>query len=341
MIDTSAGVHRMTVRSVVTETADAVSIVFDAEPADVRYAAGQFLTIRVPGDAGPVARCYSLSSAPCADPHLQITVKRVDGGYASHWLCDNVVAGTELETLRAAGTFGPTRWDVDFLLVAGGSGITPILSILKTALIEHRNKVTLLYANRDAASVIFGDQLADLVRRYPERLEVIHWLESDSGRPTVSGLRSRLRKRPRGHVFVCGPGPFMNVVDEYVRSEKIARDRVHKEVFVSLTGDVSGAPTAAAPGAEAAHVVAELDGAEHRLRWPKETPLLDVLLAEGLDPQYACREGSCGACAYTLRGGEVKMLANDTLDSHELRKGIRLACQSVPLTDDVHVVFDQ
>ncbi|WP_026306044.1 ferredoxin--NADP reductase [Smaragdicoccus niigatensis] len=343
MNEVTSGARSLRVCATVQETPDAVSIVFDAGAIDVPYRPGQFLTVRVCGEFGALARCYSLSSAPGVDDRLQITVKRTRAGRASNWICDNVTDGSYLDVLPPSGQFVPRRWDVDFLLFAGGSGITPLLSILKAALHEHQNKVTLVFANTDARSVIFAAQLDDLARRFPDRLDVVHWLESERGLPTVTGLRTMIRP-PRGHVFLCGPGPFMAVVNDYLEGVDVGRDRVTTETFTSLRNDVFEGAPAVVPAPDDSHgtrLLAEINGDSHRLTWPRDVPLLDVLLAARLDPEYVCREGSCGSCAYTLVSGEVKMLANDTLDTYELNKGIRLACQSVPIDDNVHVRFDQ
>ena len=175
-------VLELQIAEVVDETDDARSLVFsvpdaagapDIPPERLRYAPGQFLTLRIPSDrTGSVARCYSLCSAPELGEPLKITVKRTAGGYGSNWLCDNVVAGSTLQVLRPSGTFTPRSLDGDFLLCAAGSGITPVLSILKSVLHRGSGAVTLLYANRDENSVIFRAELASLAARFPKRLGV-------------------------------------------------------------------------------------------------------------------------------------------------------------------------
>src|SRR5213596_1192587 len=160
----------LTVTDVIDETADARSLVF-AWPEDQRerlsYRPGQFLTLRVPSDTtGSVARCYSLASSPHVDDAPKVTIKRTAGGYGSNWLCDNVSAGDRIEVLPPAGTFTPTDLECDFLLWAAGSGITPMMSILKSALTAGTGRVVLLYANRDERSVIFADELQALASQH-------------------------------------------------------------------------------------------------------------------------------------------------------------------------------
>ena len=168
-------------------------------PERLRYAPGQFLTLRVPSErTGSVARCYSLCSSPFTDDALTVTVKRTADGYASNWLCDHAHAGMRIHVLAPSGNFVPKTLDDDFLLMAAGSGITPIMSICKSALAEGSGQVTLLYANRDDRSVIFGDALRELSAKYPDRLTVVHWLESLQGLPSVdrAGQAGRPLHRP-------------------------------------------------------------------------------------------------------------------------------------------------
>jgi 3-ketosteroid 9alpha-monooxygenase subunit B len=176
--DEPLGSHvlELQVADVVKETDDARSLVFTVPegvdiPADrLRYAPGQFLTLRVPSDrTGCVARCYSLCSSPHTGDPLTVTVKRTDGGYASHWLCDNAHAGMRIHALAPSGNFVPKTLDTDFLLMAAGSGITPMMSICKSALAEGSGKVVMIYANRDENSVIFGGALRELAAKYPDR----------------------------------------------------------------------------------------------------------------------------------------------------------------------------
>ncbi|MER7203961.1 FAD-binding oxidoreductase [Streptomyces sp. CB01635] len=168
---------RVRVAEVIRETADAVSLVLDAQ---LPYKPGQFVTVRLPGGG---ARCYSLASSPHTGEPMKVTVKRVAGGVGSGWMCERVAPGDELEVLPPAGTFTPPDLDGDLLLVAGGSGITPVVSIAKSALAAGRGRVALLYANRDEESVIFREELRLLGVEFAGRLTVVHWLETLQGLP--------------------------------------------------------------------------------------------------------------------------------------------------------------
>src|SRR6202000_2214665 len=161
----------------------------DIPPERLRYAPGQFLTLRIPSErTGSVARCYSLCSSPFTDDALTVTVKRTAGGYASNWLCDNAHAGMRIHVLAPSGTFVPKTLDDDFLLLAAGSGITPVMSICKSALTEGSGQGGLLHANRDDRSVVFGDALRELAAKFPDRLTVVHWLESLQCLPSATAL---------------------------------------------------------------------------------------------------------------------------------------------------------
>lgn len=342
--------HLLKVRDVIRETADSVSLVFDVsaeQDTSFHYKPGQFLTLKIPSTrTGSVSRCYSLSSSPHSDPYPTVTVKCTDAGYASNWLFDNAVAGMTIESLAPRGTFVPRTWDADFVLLAAGSGITPMMSIIKTALAEHSNMITLVYANRDPESTIFADELADIERRYPRRLTVRRWFESEAGLPTAKGLGEMIDGLEGRDAFLCGPAPFMQLAEKSLLDARIAGERIHREVFRSLdsnpfddTTEKEAAPTSGDEGFAA--VTVEINGTQHSFAWPRSTLLLDVLLDMGIDTPYSCREGSCGGCAYSLTDGQVQMHANDTLDGYELERGVRLACQSVPVSDNVAIVFDQ
>jgi 3-ketosteroid 9alpha-monooxygenase subunit B len=340
---------------VVEETADARSLVFKVPdgpdspdvPADrLQYAPGQFLTLRVPSErTGSVARCYSLSSSPYTDDALTVTVKRTDGGYASHWLCDNAHAGMRIHVLAPSGNFVPKTLDADFLLLAAGSGITPMMAICKSALSEGTGKVVLVYANRDEKSVIFAGALRDLAAKYPDRLTVVHWLETVQGLPSVTALATLVSPYLGHEAFICGPGPFMAGAQEALKASGAAPERVHVEVFKSLESDPFSAVVIADDDPDddrgPATAVVTLDGETQEVRWPRNAKLLDVLLDKGLDAPFSCREGHCGACAVLKKSGDVDMHVNDVLEQSDLDEGLILACQAHPMSDSVEVTYDE
>ncbi|WP_227980582.1 ferredoxin--NADP reductase [Nocardia spumae] len=344
----ATGAAQVRIVRVVRETPDAISLELEPEAGHAErfgYRPGQFLTLRIPSAlTGSVSRCYSLSSAPHEGGTLKVTVKRTVDGYGSNWLCDNATAGSTLQVLPPAGLFTPASLDLDLLLFAGGSGITPVLSILKSVLAQGSGHCTLIYANRDETSVIFAAELAELAAAHPDRLQVLHWLESVQGLPSVDQLAALARPWADREVFVCGPGPFMTAVSAAMGVHGADRGRVHLEKFVSLSGDpfeTADEPdgTEPAEATDRATVEVELDDATHRMAWPRRQVLLDTLLAAGLEAPYSCREGACSACVCRVVSGEVSMRRNEVLEDDDLAEGYVLACQAVPVTDDISITY--
>ncbi len=342
---------QLRVVDVVEETGDARSIVFES-PVPLPYKPGQFLTLAVPSDqTGVAARCYSLSSAPHETDLLKITVKRTVDGYASNWICDNVQVGQLVTALPPSGIFTPARLDADFLMYAAGSGITPVISIIKSALAEGSGRVVLLYANRDEQSVIFARELKDLADKYADRFVFVHWLETLQGLPTANAFRLFAANFPTYDAFVCGPAPFMAGVVEALKDLGFPRERRHQEKFISLGGNPFGDADVSIgdPGSEQeeqplrsepARVYGDLDGAPFDFDdWQPGVPLLDFLHSKGVQAPFSCRLGECSACACRVIEGEVSMKNNDVLDDDDLADGIRLVCQSLPVSDELKITY--
>jgi 3-ketosteroid 9alpha-monooxygenase subunit B len=356
------GVYTLTVLDVIERTADACSFAF-AVPEDAaeafEYKPGQFLTLAVPSDlTGVAARCYSLSSSPESGDPPTITVKRTVDGYASNWLCDNLKPGDEIRVLPPEGIFTPKTLDHDLLLFAGGSGVTPIMSIARHALKLGDRKIVVFYANRDESSVIFADEWSELARAYPERLQVVHWLESVQGLPTLEQLRAFTAAHRSYEAFVCGPAEYMKVVMTVLRELEFPRELRHQEKFVSLGGNPFGdelAEAAAkaeiaeadsddedAPAGPAGPVTLEVELDGEKLSyddWAPAMTMLEFLESKGVKAPFSCRAGECSACAIRLVEGEVRMDNNDVLEREDLDEGIRLGCQSHPMTEKVSVSY--
>jgi 3-ketosteroid 9alpha-monooxygenase subunit B len=334
--------HQVRVGAVVAETDDACSLVFDI-PAELEaafgYQPGQFLTLRIPSElTGSVARCYSLSSSPLTGDAPAVTVKRTPDGFASNWIADHVKPGTVLDVLPPAGTFTPASLDGDFLLLAAGSGITPVMSILSSALAAGRGRVVLVYANRDPESVIFAERLRSLAASARGRLLVVHWLDRLQGTPTAAALVPLLRPYAGFQVFACGPDPFLTVVKDAAGALGVLPRAVRTERFLSLQDNPFEA-TEPADGVDATLTVT-LDGQTRELSWPGGTRMLDVLIDADLDPPYSCREGICGACACQLASGEVEMAHNEVLEDNDLADGYILACQSLAVSQQVAISYE-
>jgi len=363
--------HVLNVLEVIEETADAKSVVFEV-PAELQerfsYTPGQFLTVAIPSDqTGLAARCYSLSSSPHSGKH-QITVKRTADGYASNWICDNLKAGDTLRLLPPSGIFTPKDINADLLLWGGGSGITPVISIARTALEKGSGKVVLFYANRDESSVIFRDELQELVAAHGDRFTVVHWLESVQGLPNGESLKLFASYFTTYTSFCCGPAPFMKAVATALKELEIPREQRHQEKFVSLggnpfgdveevlafqaklaeaddpaedddTADGSSEPSSSFVGPVRLEV--ELDGTHYEFDdWDGRQVLLEFLESKGVDAPFSCREGNCSSCACIVLEGELEMKHNDVLDAEDLADGIRLTCQALPLTELLKISYN-
>ncbi len=342
--------HRLKIKSVVEETADAKSIIFDI-PQSLdslfKYKPGQFLTLRVPNGDKHLPRCYSLASSPSIDEAPKVTVKRVLDGRASNWICDQLKAGDEVEVLPPAGVFTPRQLSNDLLLWAGGSGITPVFSILQTALQTSDVHVVLIYANRDDRSVIFKDKLKALGTLYPTRLTVLHWLDSVQGIPSVEQLATLARPftqlaNPRGlhESFICGPGAFMDSAVAALSSLKVPDHLVHVERFVSLPEEGStDAPVFESSDTPPATLFVELDGQTHQLQCDSHQTLLDAMLKADLFAPYSCKVGACATCMCTQLEGDLHLQHNEVLGESDLAKRWTLACQAYPRSDVIRVRF--
>ncbi|CAE6913057.1 3-ketosteroid-9-alpha-monooxygenase, ferredoxin reductase component [Paraburkholderia nemoris] len=364
--------HRLKVADVIAESADARSFVFDLPQAlhdAFSYRPGQFLTLKVPYADAIVQRCYSLSSAPGIDRAPKITVKRVRDGRVSNWMCDSIQPGDELDVMAPAGVFTPRSLDGDLLLFAGGSGITPVLSILKSALVNGRGMLTLIYANRDAESVIFSEELRQLGQRHAGRLRVIHWLDSVQGIPQQRHLEELARPWSMQECFVCGPALFMENALAAMLALGLPRAKVHVERFASLpdlpaTSGVSAFPEAggvlavsrahtasempdvppasqSSPTASFANAAIEtlLDGNTFTFTCETGETLLDAMLRADVPAPNSCRSGLCGACMCRVEAGSVNLNANHVLDAADLTDGWTLACSATPASATLRVVF--
>ncbi|HSV37594.1 MAG TPA: ferredoxin--NADP reductase [Nocardioidaceae bacterium] len=333
--------QRLFVSEVVHETADAVAISFHLQRHQAKhfaYRSGQFLTVHVPCDDGSTtARCYSLCTAPDSGEPLTIAVKRVPDGFASNWLCDNAEPGMDLEVGRPAGRFVPTSTTVDVAVFAAGSGITPVLSIVPWLLRNGTGHIQLVYANRDKDSVMFGERLRELAGSHADRLVLTEWLESERGLPTAEGLRELVAWQPVDEAFLCGPSAFMDIANDFLVGVGIEADKIRRENFTS-TSAARQVPVDV--GSQGATAVVTHRGRTTSIDWKPGTVLLDNLIEQKVNIPYVCREGVCGGCAGRLTSGEVRMLGNEFLEDHEIEAGWRLACQSLPVSDHVEILFE-
>lgn len=216
-----------------------------------------------------------------------------------------------------------------------------MLSIATTTSAHGRGQVELIYANRDAESVIFAAALRDLVNEYPERVAVIHWLEAVQGLPNEMTLGRLLAPYADRDVFICGPSPFMKSARCAVEGSGVPRSRIHIENFVSLSGDpFTDKPVEVDHGTTpVAEVVVRLNGDTHTLTWTRKDMLIDLLVEQGIEAPYSCREGDCGTCQCMLVDGRVDIDTHGALDEEDIAEGVVLGCQARPASDHITIEF--
>lgn len=336
--------HELPVARVLEETPDARSYEF-AIPAELserfRYRAGQYLTFEVPLGAERILRCYSLASCPeRGEPH-KVTVKRVPEGRGSGWFHDRVNAGSVLRVLPPLGRFVLHERARPLLFFAGGSGITPVIGLIKSALASTERRIRLLYANRDARSVIFRAELDALAREHAARFEVIHQLDDAAGFLDAGGVRRGRAGFEEAEAYLCGPGPFMALVEQTLEADGVPRERIHIERFEMP--DEHAATGVAAPLAGAAvpaEIVMHLEGKTHRVPYRAGQTLLDAARAAGLQPPFACEEAYCGSCAAKRVRGEIALDRNDVFSAADLAAGWILTCHGRPASAECEISWD-
>jgi len=214
-----------------------------------------------------------------------------------------------------------------------------VLSILRSALLTGTGRILLIYANRDETSVIFKDELKALASVHPQRLQIVHWLDSVQGIPSVGQLAELARPFIDAQAFICGPGPFMDAAVSALKGLGMPDRRVHVERFVSLPGEGEQPLAVSSEAAVAAQLAVRLDGADHHLDCDSGETVLAAMERAGLNPPSACRVGGCASCMCTLESGDVELLHNDALDAGDLAEGWILACQAVPTSAQLRIRF--
>ena len=330
--------HRLTVAEVIDETADTRSFVLEIPPplaAEFFYAAGQFCTFRATIDGAPIVRCYSMSSSPQTGDPFTVTVKRVPGGKMSNWMIDTLSTGDAIDVMPPTGHFVLGDAETPIVCFAAGSGITPVLSIIKTALAVTERDILLVYANRSADSVIFADALERLRAASSDRLTVHHHLDSERGFLDAAGCAALVGERAPADCYVCGPAPYMEIVEAGLRLRGIGADQLFIERF-----ETPDAAPAAATESETEAIEIRVDGRKYRFAYTAGDTILDSARRAGIKPPFACQAGNCGTCMAHLDEGAVTMRANNALGADEVAAGWILTCQAIPISREVVVDYD-
>jgi ring-1,2-phenylacetyl-CoA epoxidase subunit PaaE len=351
--------HALRVAQIVPETSEANSIRFEIPP-DLRekfaFRPGQHLTLRATLGGEEVRRNYSLCTAP-DELDWMVTVKRIGGGLFSNWVGDQLKAGDTVDVMPPHGSF-TTEFDPSnrrhLVGIAGGSGITPVMSLIKSTLkYEPQSRFTLLYGNRDSSSVIFLETLAALKDKHLGRFEIYHFLDQEEQDIDLfNGMLDRARcEEAIDHLvpgaadvdswFICGPGPMMDAAEGALLDRNIARERIHIERFIAdrppgaVTREIAELQTKA----EGVTVAVTLDGRTRKVPFTAGN-ILDSARASGLPAPFACKAGVCATCRAKVTQGKVEMAARYGLTDEEVAAGYVLTCQSVPLGDGVAVDYD-
>jgi ring-1,2-phenylacetyl-CoA epoxidase subunit PaaE len=347
------------VAEIVPETEEAYSIRFevpDELKSAFRFRAGQHLTLRTDLGGEEVRRNYSLCTAP-ADEDLMVTVKRIAGGVFSNWVGEQLKPGDTLDVMSPHGSF-TTEFDPNtkrhYVGFAGGSGITPVISLIRTALsVEPESSFTLFYGNRDSNSVIFLEALAALKDSYLGRFELYHFLSDEEGdvelfngmldRETCDEAIEHLIDEPQGidAWFICGPGPMMDAAEAALLEKGVARERIHIERFTAGRPSAALAAQMAQLQEKAAGLTLSvtLDGRTRKIEF-SEANILDSAREAGMPAPFACKAGVCATCRAKVTRGKVEMAARYGLTDEEIAAGYVLTCQSVPLGEGVAVDYD-
>jgi ring-1,2-phenylacetyl-CoA epoxidase subunit PaaE len=353
--------HPLEVLDVRKDTRDAVVVTLrprEADKAAFDFTQGQYLTFRRDFDGVELRRSYSI----CAgrdEGVLKVGIKRVDGGAFSTWANENLAPGMALEAMPPMGSFHtPIEPEAgkSYLGFAGGSGITPLLSIIKTVLArEPKSSFTLVYANRQISSIMFREELEDLKNTYLGRLTVLHVLKSEvqdielfTGRIDAEKCQQLFEHwidiKAVSTAFICGPEPMMLAIAASLRAHGLGDAQIKFELFASgQSGRARQRAKSATSGTAGAtcETTVTLDGTTRSFTMAREgQSLLDAALAQSLDAPYACKAGVCSTCRAKVLEGEVEMLTNHALEDYEVRAGYVLTCQCYPLSDKLVVSYD-
>ncbi len=348
--------HPLTVTEIHHTIRDAVVLTLEpSDPQAFEFTQGQYLTFKQDFDGTELRRNYSIC-AGLDDGKLQVGIKRVDGGAFSTFANTALKVGDTLHAMPPQGKFNtPIEPDhaKNYLGFAGGSGVTPVLSILKTVLKrEPLSTFTLVYANRAVNTIMFREELEDLKNRYMGRLTIIHMLESGQDIDLFTGrvdqdkcaalFKQWIDIKAIDTAFICGPEPMMLAISESLVTHGLRDDQIKFELFSeSQQGQLAKQEMAKrSEGQKGTELTVIIDGAHRTFEMPKGQSVLEAALENGQDAPFACKAGVCSTCMCKVIEGEVEMISNNALEDYEVERGYILSCQSYPLTDKLVVEYD-
>ena len=339
------------VKNIINETKEAITIVFEQPATKIGYKSGQFLTLIVTVQGKEVRRAYSLCSSPFVDQDLAVSIKRVDKGLMSNWLPDNLKIGNTVKVMEPMGNF-TTEFKKEnkrhLVLFAGGSGITPMMSIIKSTMAQEPESIcSLIYCNRDVDSIIFRNEFDQLQTNDQGRLHVIHVLDNApmnwqgySGLLNHDMLVKLFERIPDWGIekttyLMCGPEGMMKNVEMLLDSHHIPKDKIFKESFVTGVLDKDKKAEPASTELKVREVTIRYDGKEFKVVVQPNSTILETALDNGIDLPFSCQSGLCTACRGKALSGKVKLDEEEGLSQSEKAEGYVLTCVGHPLTDDV------
>lgn len=357
-------IHQLKVKDVIKQTSDAVTIKFSKPDESWEYKSGQFLTLVTKIGGEEIRRAYSLCSSPDIDDYLAVTAKKIDGGKMSRFLVDHLRVGGELGVMKPMGNFifdpHPTG-QRHIVLIGAGSGITPLISMIKTALYKEKQSVlSLVYANSTDQDIIFKSKLDELLQEFKDRFRVYHYLSSAKksvdkkgflglGKKVVLKEQGRLDSQKLNAIldglyiqeetdyteyYLCGPEGLMDIAEACLTNRNVNPKQIFKESFF-IAAPVTEEPEIDGP--KKVNVV--LNGDTYQIT-VKDDPILTAALENGLDAPYSCQSGLCTACMAKCKTGEVKMEFDDALTEDQIKEGYVLTCIGYPMSDDVTIEYE-
>lgn len=356
--------HSIKVKEVRSETLDSVSVHFDI-PEDLisayTYKPGQYLTLKVFINGDEYRRAYSLCTSPYTDNVPAIAVKRVDGGKVSNYINDVFAEGSQVEIMSPMGKFTTELnefYSRHFVMYAGGSGITPMMSLIKSILeVESSSSVTLIYGNRNQESIIFYKELDELEGHFADRFKIIHSLNKvPSNWKGEEGLLNKDKVKSiianltnvevnKAHHFICGPNIMMKEVQAALSDLNVPEDKINVEFFTSNLEDAQAADTSVgevddSPFTGVAKVMIDLHGDEHEIEVSEKQTILQASMEAGIDPPFACQMGICTTCRAKMSTGSVHMDETEGLTQDEVDEGYILTCQAHPKSNKISIKFE-
>lgn len=352
--------YPLKVSDIKRETHDAVSVAFEVPATlwpEYQYKQGQYLTLKLKVNGEEIRRSYSICTSPFAEKELRIAIKEVKDGRGSTFINRQAKVGDTIEVMTPMGNFHSAlsgSAQKNYVLFAGGSGITPMMSILKSVLyIEKQSTITLIYANRDEDNVIFKNEIETIAAANPDKLKVVFVYDNPKQnvpdlykglmtKEKVKGIiEAHVPLKPSNEFFICGPGPMMENVKQVLEDLKVEKEKVHIEYFTTVLETLAKAEETVVGQDIVSKVTVLQYGVETTFDLKTSgATILDAATDAGVDAPFSCKGAVCCTCRAKVLEGKVKMDANFALTDAEVEQGFVLTCQSHPLTEKVVIDYD-